>query len=84
MASKKNLYAISGTFFRGKQKFIRCGEYDLSFDYNCLQSGVKQTNASASTVKSDYKCDGFKKLPEDTAKKDSIAKSKEGSIINGG
>jgi hypothetical protein len=43
--------------FYGKQKFIRCGECDLRFHCNCLQTGVTETSVSVSTGKSTYKCD---------------------------
>lgn len=70
--------------FMAKKELIRCGGYESPFHRNCLQSGVTETTASATVVKSDYKRDNFKKLTGDTAKVDSVSKSTGGSIINGG
>jgi hypothetical protein len=53
---------------------------------NCLQTGVTETNACASTGKSAYKRDGCKRLTEegegDTANEHSIAKSKQKEALS--
>jgi hypothetical protein len=65
MASK-DLCVVCEKPFYGKQNFIRCGECDSRFHCNCLQTGVSETNVSASTGTSAYKCENCKKLARDT------------------
>jgi hypothetical protein len=59
-----------------EKKLIRCGECDLHFHCNYLQTGVTETNVSASTSKSTYKCDSCNKLTGDT-NEHSIARSNQ-------
>jgi hypothetical protein len=81
MASR-DLCAVCEKPFYGKQKFIGFGECDLHFHCNCLQISVLETNVSASTGKSAYKCDSCKQIMGDTANEHSVAKSNQKETLS--
>jgi hypothetical protein len=72
MASKC-LCAVCEKPFDSKQNLIWCGKCDPRFHSNFLQTGVTETNVSASTGKCAHECDSCKKLTGDTANEHSIA-----------
>jgi hypothetical protein len=80
--TSKDLYAVCEKPFYGKQHFIRCGLCFSRFHSNCVQTGVSETNVSASTDKSSYKCDSCIKLTANTANEDFIAKSNQKEALS--
>jgi hypothetical protein len=81
MASK-DFCAVCEKPFYGKQKFIRCGQYDSLFPCNCLQTGVSEINVSVSTGKFSFKCENCKKLASDTPHEHSVDNSNRKEVLS--
>jgi hypothetical protein len=80
--SSISLCAVYEKPYYGKLNFLPCGVCDARFHSNCLQTGVSETNVSASEGKSAYKCDSCIKLMVDTANEHFIAKRNQGEALS--
>jgi hypothetical protein len=80
--SSTSLCAVCERPFYGKLKFIPCGVCDSRLHSNCLQTGVSETNVSASRGNSIYKYDSCIILAADTANEHFIAKNNQKETLS--